>query len=160
MITFQKELFVDIQKELPQIFYSHWLETGTNKEEVFLDPDWGKYNLLQQSGVLHIITIRHNKLLIGYYFGLVQPHLHYSSTISGHTDIFYLAPMYRKGYIGVRLFLEAEKMLRSLSVKRWHVGAVLHSSIYSKKKSLDIEPLLTRLGFSFTEKHFSKMLLE
>lgn len=159
MITFQKELFVDIQRELPDLFYPHWEEVALDKAYIFLNPDWDKYLFLEKIGTLHIIAARDNGKLIGYYFGLVQTHLHYAHSLTAHTDIFYLAPPYRKGYIGVKLFTEAERMVRDLRAEKWYVASKLHATPHGRRKTLNVKPIFDHLGFVQAENLYTKLLL-
>lgn len=158
MITFQKEPFSALFDELSDVIYPHWEEVALDKEVIPLNPDWEKYFRLEREGALHVLTVRDDGKLVGYYYGLIAGHLHYAQSLTAHTDIFYLAPEYRLGYTAVRLFSEAEKMLRRLGVQKWYIGHKVHSTVHGRKKTLDMEPLFTRLGFKFIEKHYAKLL--
>ena len=39
-ITYKKERFEDIMGELPELFYAHWVELESDKEDVPLEVDW------------------------------------------------------------------------------------------------------------------------
>jgi hypothetical protein len=158
MITYQKESFRPLIDELHGIIEIHWEEVALDREAIPLNPWWDKYLRLELEGILHVLTVRDSGRLVGYYFGLVCPHLHYAQSITGHTDIFYLDPEYRTGYTGIKLFIEAEKMLRRLNVQKMYIANKVHSTVHGRKQTLDMEPMFTRLGFRFIEKHYAKLL--
>lgn len=158
MITYQKESFSALRYELNPIIGVHWEEVALDRETIPLNPWWDRYMQLETQGNLHVLVVRDNGRLIGYYFGLVAPHLHYAQSITAHTDIFYLDPEYRSGYTGIKLFIEAEKMLRRLNVQKMYIANKVHGTIHGRKQTLDMQPVFTRLGFKFIEKHYAKLL--
>lgn len=152
-LTYQKERFVDIMIELPPLFQKHWEEIAANKDVIKLDPAWDEYCELDRINRLHIITIRDGTKLVGYFFGLVKGHLHYKTSLTAWSDIFYLLPEYKKGLAaGVRLrrlIREAEKMFRVLKVQKVYMVT---------KKAHDLSRLLEREGYKFIELVHTKLL--
>lgn len=148
-VTFQKEPFANLIEELPELWRRHWDEVALDKEAVPLAPAWGEYMELARLGMLHIMTARANGKLIGYYFALVRPHLHYRHTLHGWSDIFIILPEYRKGLTGYKLFRETEKMLRELGVQKNYVMTKVH---------FPLKLLMRRLGYRFIERTYSKLL--
>lgn len=105
-LNFAFERFGNIDKELPPLFRRHWEEIAHDRETIPLDPDWASYYDLDARGRLHILAARNAfGQLVGYVFNLVGGHLHYVSTTYAHTEMFWLAPMYRQGWEPVRMFL-------------------------------------------------------
>ena len=141
-LTYQRERLVEIIHDLPALFAAHWVELGSEDE---LEPDWVRYAGMDASGVLHCLTVRDEGKLVGYFFALITPSLHYKSLLTAYSDGFFLLPEYRKGMAGVKLLTLAEKYLAELGVKTVYlVTRVGHG--YGN--------LLTRLGFApFEEIH-------
>jgi GNAT superfamily N-acetyltransferase len=147
-ITYRKERFVDLAPELPPLFKRHWEEIALNRDKIPLNPQWAAYGRLEQGGALHIVTARHQGELVGYFFCIVVPDLHYG-ILTCHDDLFYILPEYRKGWIGYRLFSSCEKMLRALGVQR----------VYCRTKvDHPVDKLLVRLGYRLIERVYAKLL--
>lgn len=148
-ITFQKEPFTGLIPELPELWGRHWDEVALDKEAVPLAPDWAGYTELERVGMLHIMTARADGKLIGYYFAIVRPHLHYRHTLHAFSDIFIILPEYRRGLAGYQLFRETEKMLKALGVRKTYVVTKVH---------IPLKMLMKRLGYRFIERVYSKLL--
>ena len=152
MITFQKELFKDIMHELPPLFAMHYDEVALDKHAIQLNPAWSQYLAMDSNGVLNIVTVRNGLELIGYYFAIVWPHLHYAQSLTAHSDMFWVKPDYRKelnGFIYVELFRHVEKMLKGMGVQKHYVMTKVHK---------DASILMKRLGYKFIEKIFTRLL--
>lgn len=148
-ITFQKEWFYSLMTELPALFFAHYDEIALDKGRMELSPAWKQYINLETSGVLHILTARADGKLVGYHFNLVYPHLHYSQVLCSFSDMFFLAPQFRRGWTGVKMFTENEKMLRELGVQKMFVMTKDHK---------DVTAVMKRLKYKFIERIFSKWL--
>lgn len=149
-VTFKKETVAFFSEAAMEgLLKRHWEEVAVNKEEFPLDPDFERYRIMEQCGVFHVVVARHKKKMVGYACWLVCPHLHYKTMSHAVSDIFYLDREYRKGWNGVRLFRASEIMLR-------HIGVQKVSVHY--KLSLDIAPILKRLGYTPIEGVQAKLL--
>ena len=139
---FAWERFSQIAHELPPLFLQHWRELALNQDAVPLDPDWDKFYALDVQGVLRVLTVRLDKVLIGYAFLLVGPHLHYRSTVWGHVDMYWMDPVARSGWSGVKLFKTLSRDARAM-------GAV-NLTLTTKHHFMDnrVTKLLQRLGFT------------
>lgn len=136
------ERFNEIAHELPPLFQEHWRELALNQDSIRLDPDWDKYYRLDIEGVLQILTARlPSGQLVGYLFLLVGPHLHYKSTLWGHADMFWLDPLYRQGWMGVRFFKALVGGAKSMGVVNLTLATKMHFMDNRVTK------LLQRLGF-------------
>jgi GNAT superfamily N-acetyltransferase len=80
---------------------------------------------------------------------VVQPHLHYKSCKTAFEDIYFITKEYRKGRIGIKLFQYAEEVLKGIGVNR----IIMHTKIH-----LDNSRLFERLGYTLTDKLFTKLL--
>jgi GNAT superfamily N-acetyltransferase len=147
MITFHDERFEDVIDEAMPLLRRHWEEIALNKDTVPLDPDIERYKQISSIGMLHITTARDGGDLIGYAAYFIMPNLHYRSVIVGETDIFWLAPEYRKGMVGARLLKTAETHLINKGV----------NTVVSKVKiSHDVGALFERLGYTAIERIYMK----
>lgn len=136
------EKFHQIAHELPSLFFAHWKELALNQDAIPLSPDWDKYYRLGIEGILHILTARtSNGLLVGYCFLMVGPHLHYATTLWAHADMYWLDPLYRQGWTGVRMFKELAKGARLLGAANLTLATKHHFGDNRVTK------LLQRLGF-------------
>mgnify|MGYP001614702923 CR=1 FL=1 len=136
------ERFHTIAHELPPLFTEHWKELALNRDVVRLDPDWDRLYALDIQGVLRVLTARVlSGQLFGYVFLMVGPHLHYKSTLWGHVDMFWLDPVYRQGWTGVRLFKTLIKDAQTMEV--------VNLTLPTKHHFMDnrVTKLLQRLGF-------------
>ncbi len=148
-LTFQKETFAAIMHELPDIWSALWLEQSTDKEEVPMEPDWYRYAAMDAAKQLHILTVRHEAHLVGFYMALVMPSLHFRSLLTAYADLYYIYPAYRFGWAGVRMVKEAETMLKMLGVKKSYVMTNSRNPITM---------LLKRLKYDLVEYAFAKFL--
>lgn len=142
---FKWEKFRDIVRELLPLWQRHWVELAGDRDRILLDPDFDSYYRLDFEGLLHILAARVDGELVGYTFTIVGPHLHYRSTKTGHTEMFWLAPEYRSGWTGVRLLRLTRKGLRDRGVK-------LHTiSFKIAFEGGRVGKLLARLGYRSTD---------
>ncbi len=130
---------------------AHWAEVATDKTTIPLVVDHASYTALEASGALHVVTVRDDAQgeLVGYAIWIIRTHLHYQTTLMAFSDVYYLAPAYRRGSAGMRLFRESEATLRAKGVRKLFTGC---------KLSLDIGRIFTRLGFTETERLYIKYL--
>lgn len=149
---FRWERFHEIAKELPPLFLRHWRELALNQDFIPLAPDWDKYYTLDVTGVLKVLTVRDKGMLVGYGFLLIGPHLHYTTTRWVHGDMFWLDPLYRQGWTGVRLFKELIRGAREME------GAILQLVAKHHFEDGRVEKLLKRLGFTPVETVMSMRL--
>lgn len=163
-VTFQWERFSAIAAELPPLFERHWREIACDRDTIQLAPDWDAYYAMELHGVLHVLTARalpentarRDPLkpgrLVGYIFNLVGGHQHYVSTRCAHTDMFWLAPRFRKGWQPVRFFLENLRGLKDREVVFTTVNFKLDF------KGGRVGKLLARLGYGPTDIIMRKLL--
>jgi len=153
MLSYQKERFVDLLPELPEIFFRHWQEVALHKDQIRLRPNYDEYRRLEELGILHIITARERDKLAGYIFHMVHPHLHYVGSLTAFTDLLYLRKEYTRGMTAASRYRDliraSEKMLRDLGVQRVYLMTKTH---------LDLTALFENMGFKLIEKNFSKLL--
>jgi GNAT superfamily N-acetyltransferase len=118
LIELQQERFSAVRNEIGPLWDAHYDEVDRNTFGLPLDPDWNRYAVLDDAGLLLIVTARLAGKLVGYVFALVDTHLHYRSTLFASLDLYYLAPAHRGGRTALRLFLALSAALKARGVKR------------------------------------------
>lgn len=146
-VTPWPEFAVEAQRQ--GLWEAHWKEIAQD-QDIPLVPEYATYQALYLGGRLHVVTGRDaHGTLCAYWVGLVQPHLHYATTIHALCDVYWLAPAHRKGFEGSRLFKAVEATLRERGVQK---------IITATKVYLDVSPIFERLGYRLTEKVYTKRL--
>lgn len=148
-ISYQDEKFEDCLSELKEFAPIHHAELGLTPESVPLDMDWDRFIDMEETGRLHMLTVRDSGKLIGYHISFVTGHYHYKSTLHASVDLYYLKQEYRKSKIGLNLFIEAEKSLKKIGVVKIITGC---------KKKLDHTPLFEKLGYELSDLQFMKII--
>jgi len=138
-----------LRLEMLPMLVQHWKEVALNHADVPLDIDHERYDALDESGALHIVTVRSNGALIGYHVAIISGHLHYAKTLHGVTDVYWVHPAHRKGFTGIRLFKRVEEEMRGLGVKKLFTGTKVH---------LDMSKLFERLGYTRVEYLYAKLV--
>ncbi|CAG2132560.1 GNAT family N-acetyltransferase [Cupriavidus numazuensis] len=149
MITYQVEAWPDIVNEIRPLWREHWEEVGTDRDRIPLDVDEAAYLHLHRIGELQVLTVRRDGAIVGYHIAIVRPHIRYRTTLVAITDVYYVRPDARKGMVGVNLFRQAEKHLSARGAKKLFTGT---------KKSLDMGPILIRLGYREAESLYTKFI--
>jgi hypothetical protein len=99
VMRFAVEPFVDVWAEAQPLTQPHWDEIAKNKGLLTLNPDIEKYELLDRSGNLLLITARADGKFVGYFLWIVAAHPHYRHVLTAEEDLHFLAPEYRSGGI-------------------------------------------------------------
>lgn len=149
-VTFQREPFWPWLEEAQPLLARHFDEIAENKAlHPRLDLDFTRYKMLDAAGKLHVLTARDDGKLVGYYIAQVDHNLHYRHVVAGTDDAHYLAPEYRKGRTGIRLFIAAEAMMREIGVM---IG------IARVKEAHNHGAILQRLGWRPFERVYCKIM--
>lgn len=154
-LRFQWEKFSKIVRELIPLWQRHWEEIALDRSVVPLDPDFDSYYRLENDRLLHVLTARsHAGELVGYTFNIIGPHLHYQSTRTAHTDMFWLAPEYRHGWRGFRLLKYTLAGLKRRGVRMHTINFKLGF------QDGRVGKLLKRLGYAPTDIIMRKLIEE
>lgn len=150
------EKFADLKDEpnLADLLRAHWNELGVHKNEMPLDPDFARFQMLEEAGVFKVWTARSGRTLVGYIGWFIQPHMHYRTTLTAVDDLYLLDPEYRRGTAGTRMFTSAFAALRELGVKR----IIVHDKVHFEAERGGLGPFFRRLGFEHTDNIWSMML--
>lgn len=116
MITYNIEKLDDFLEEIKPMLFAHWEEIALNKDKIKLNPDYERYYVMEQLGLLRSVIVRDEGKVIGYYISMLAPHLHYKDCYTALNDILYLAPEYRKSDVAYKMFKFAEADLKELGV--------------------------------------------
>ena len=147
MITYQKELLVNILQECKQLHVDHYKEFET--KDLPFDPDYDRYLQIEKIGSLLITTARKDGKIIGYVWMLITSDPHSKGSLGASDDNYYLLPKYRGSGIGVKLLNFTEQKLKELGVNQ----VFLHTRVEH-----DYSSLFKRLGFEKTEILFIKRI--
>ena len=110
---------------------------------------------MEQSGRLHISTVRNNGKLIGYFFNILIPEsLHYTQISQAGQDIYYIDP----GDNPVTLVDRYRKLARFVEGRLKEIGIKQHFT--TTKLHSDLGKLWEKLGYTEIERRFSKLLME
>jgi hypothetical protein len=150
MITFQTEPFEQAYRDAQPALIRHYDEIAENKSVTGpIDPDLSTYKALESTGRLKVLTARKDNEIVGYFTFFIGRNLHYDVTC-GTEDIYWLAPEYRGvPKLAVRLFLEAEKIMKAHGVK---IATV------KTKVANDHEAFFAHLGFRPFERVYVKTM--
>ena len=108
--TFQKEFFYKCMPELPRLFMAEWAEANKDgSSQKVLAPAWDKFVDMEMRGLLHFFTARSGNEIVGYTITVIYPSLHFSDTLMGLVDAFYIIPEYRGQ--GVAMVEQWEKLM-------------------------------------------------
>ena len=147
MITYAKEKWVDIVDDCIPLFQRHWEEIALNKDKVKLAINFEAYQKLCDADILKAYTARDGEKIVGYHIFLVTPHLHYMNDLFAVADVLFVAPEYRGKMAGLKLIKFSEQQLKADGV------AVI---VQNTKLAHDFGPILERLGYSQSERIFTK----
>lgn len=152
MITVQRERFVDIQEELPQLFAVQYDEVITDKDGLKDNVDYATYRRLEELNTLYCLTARSDKKLVGYFFLMVTFHLHHTGLKTASSDMIFVHPDYRKGTgAGARILRKGIQDMQNLGVRKLYIGA---------KTGTGLATILERMKFRHIEDIFSLRLGE
>lgn len=148
MITYQEEDLNDFLEEAKQILAVYYKDLVPEHELPF-DPHYEQYLAAQDQGNLVCVTCRSDGSLVGFVLFFLTPYLYSRRHRIAIEDWYYLSEPYRRGMTGIRLLKEAEKVLKFYGTTIINVVCKAHQ---------DRTTLYERLGYRYTEKHFSKLV--
>jgi GNAT superfamily N-acetyltransferase len=151
-ISFQLESWEKFFADVQPLFPLHWAELARDQDIIKLGIDNERYLAMDKAGVLHVLTVRNNGDLIGYYLAFLIPHLHYKDAgLMAFTDIYFLLPEFRRGPLGAQLFIEAERTLKERGAKKGYLSCKIH------KSELDHSKLFVALDWEPSDMSFTKV---
>lgn len=152
MLSYQVEQFsYELVDELKVLLEAHWEEIAMYKDKIAFAPDYTVYGRLATVDGLHIVTVRDDGKLIGYYISFLYYHPHYKHDKFAINDIMFIDKEHRGGTAGYRLLKFAESELKSIGVS----VMMLHM-----KTEFPFEGLCQAIGMDRQEIVYSKYLGE
>lgn len=150
MISFQWETWPSLIGEAMPMLRLYW-DTGgeIHGKELPMEPDLDSAMALHSMGRLRIFTARRDGFLIGLNSFNVGGTLYRRTTMTAIALILYVLPSERRGSMGYRFLRETDKGLAEMGVKLVQ---------YVPGSTVDISPLLLRLGYKRAQGTFEKML--
>jgi len=149
-MQFQREEWSTALPELRKLFPRLWEDVAIDKDRFTAQCDEERYAKLDEQKVLHLVTVRDEDKLAGYFLCFITPNAHYEGAGDmAFTDMYYLLPRYRKGNIGMRLFAFMEETLRERSIVKFYTSHKLHR---------DRSAIMKLRGFTATDIVYSKVL--
>jgi GNAT superfamily N-acetyltransferase len=150
MYTISEETLCDKWAELLPLLKAHRNELATHPHLMRVLPGFGKYEALENAGMLLVLVAR-DKLgkIVGYSGNMVYPNMHYSELVMGHNDVLYVPPEHRGGTLGLRLIKQTEGAMRLRGVKLllWHA-----------KQHTKLDHMMPKLGYAVQDIMYSKEL--
>lgn len=122
-----------------------------------LEPDWSRWFEYERAGILRIWAARHERQLVGYVVCLVTNGLNCASVLHGYGVLFWLAPEWRDGLLGLRLLRSVELALKDLgvSVLRFNTNDLFEPDKSGRSRT---GAIFTRAGFRAVETVYQKVL--
>ena len=148
MITYQEEDAESFKEEVEPLLGAYYDELR-GEEQIPFDADYTRYIDANQRGSMVCMSCRDGEKVVGITCFFLTPYLYSRNYVMAIQDLLYIAPTYRKGWVGIRLIKEAEKVLKSRGVGIINLVCMAHK---------DNSPLYTRLGYRHTENHFTKLV--
>ena len=150
MIKYQVEKITEeFVEESRSLLEDHWEEIAMYKDKIVFDPDYDKYFQMDELAQLHIVTVRDEGVLVGYFISFVSPHPHYRNDLFASNDILFIKKEYRGSTVAYRMFKFAKKELKSLGVS---------VMLISMKAEFPFEELCEGLGMDKHEITYSEYI--
>lgn len=157
MLTFQFEKIDEaLAAGASEMIWAHWEEADTDREEVPLSPDWPHYRRLEKAGGYRVVTARQDGRMVGYSTFFLNRHTRAMMTIMAVSDVLYLAPEARRGWNGVRLLREADRLLKRGGAVRVTYG--INTTVRIGARGATVGDLLARLGYTKVGEIYSRLL--
>ena len=151
MITINAELYFDCIDELKPLLYDMHVEVEGLAEQFPLDPDYDRYELMQENDILRIHIARDDGDIIGFMVSIVAPHAHHKDVVYAMTDLFYVKPEYREGST------VAMDLIR-MGMYDLKLNYNVQVMVVSMKIKHEFRKLLEHCGFGPTEELWEKVL--
>jgi hypothetical protein len=137
-LTIQQEHYTEaFIGELKPLVIRNWHESESYKPDIEVDPDWERYRIMDEKGVLICLSARMSGALVGYAVYFVMTSLHHKTILCGQGDALYVEPGTGRGSIGRNLIRTMLAMLTQRGVKRVGVHAPPGSMLADWYEALD-----------------------
>lgn len=153
-VSFHEERFSWLRYEAEHLFADHYREASADLS-LPLQINWPIFSRLEEVDLEVCVVARINGFPIGYAVYVLVPHLHYDQRVAD-ADVFFVDRRFRSGWIGVRLFQVAERLLRERGVNEIWSRVKLHVTAGQRRR--DLGGLFRWLGYRPVETIYRKRL--
>jgi len=136
-----------VKDDIWPLLQACWEEVDQLAEHMELDPDWEKFQQLQDMGMLRTYTSRNNEgEMVGFICVIIQSLLHSKGNYHAMTDVAYVKPEYRGKFTTLLSLVEEDLKEEgvgwfSFVLKSWDkrgkfledMGFTLFENTYQKK---------------------------
>jgi len=148
MIDYTIETYETIHIDIEPILEKHYTEVEWAQEFIPLNPDFDKYQDLDERGDIIFLGMREEGVLVGYATFMLYDHPHHKGTTFASSDLLYIDPKYRGAEV-MKFFDWCEANLKEEGADVINVSfKILH----------DHPNLMFHLGFESTEVVYSKFI--
>jgi predicted GNAT superfamily acetyltransferase len=141
VLTFMVEKWSDALPELLPLMGLLWDDVAVDKDRFVARCEQAKYKALEEAGALCLTTVRDDGELIGYYCALILPNPHYEGQgLMVYTDMYWVDERYRRGNLGLKLFLFSEEEWRKRGAVKAYSSHKLHRDRSKMFQVLDWKP--------------------
>jgi GNAT superfamily N-acetyltransferase len=116
MIRYAVERYKDCIEELKPLLDMHYEEIAMYREHIEFDPDYDLYEKIDENGGLHMVVVRDEGRIIGYYVSFIHPNPHYKNDLFSVNDILFIHPDYRGRTVAFRMLKFTEEKLKEMGV--------------------------------------------
>ncbi len=150
MITYAVEPWAQFQHDAADLFQIHWEEIALHKDTIKLAIDYRAFDQMDAQGMLHVVVAREAGAVIGYWLGVIRPHLHYVNSLTAYTDVFYVRQQSRRDvFVFQKMLKFVEASLKQRGVQKLFIASKAHK---------DLSRIFDRLGLTRTETVYTKLL--
>lgn len=149
MIEYKVETLDTCLEEMKPLLHKHYLEVALYQDKIEFNPDYDKYYTMEEMGMLHIVTVRDDGNLIGYFISMINENIHYSDHTYALNDVLYVDEDYRNSGVGQTMFDYAEAQLENLGVS----VIIIHM-----KTEKPFDSLCENLDYDYAERIYTKYI--
>jgi len=116
MYIITEEPLKDCIEEMKPLLLKHYEEVAFRKDKIAFNPDYDKYLQLADIDMLHLVSVRKEGVLVGYYLSFISINPHYMDHTYAANDVLYVHEDHRGGTVAYRMFKYAEEKLKEKGV--------------------------------------------
>lgn len=149
-LTIRSASIDEILERAGPLLRRHWDEIALNKQLMRLDPDWSRYQDIENKGNLVVLVAETPGMgLAGYSISFVHAHLHYRNLVVAQNDVIFLDKEWRTAGVGAALLAATEQECKARGARMM---------MFHAKPETALEKVLPRRGYGVQDVVFSKEL--
>lgn len=142
----QREKYSDVINYLDNLSTTMTEETDLGHSYT-PDVDHEQFIIIEESGMLHVVTAREGDEIVGFHISSVQNDIFFKTVKTAFVMFYYLEKEHRGNGNGLKLFEFADNEFKK-------DGAV--RAVMSRKTHINNEKLFTKLGYNLIESNYEK----